>query len=150
MASSDDDNEDDAVVGRGGSMEEDELGKVRFMELLSNCKMSEMILQRTGKVSDAVSKNKKEGNDKNSYRIPQIRVDGLADILKAVDDISPSLQQARKEIEESQSVSFHPGLGELFTPGSKLLCHPAWRESRWAVHVFSHGTPKNSTRQQTK
>lgn len=127
----DDDEEEDGKAtpsaGRG-SIEEDELGKVRFMELLSNCgvyqKVSEMILQRAGRVSDAVSHQRKDGTDSNPYLIPQVRVDGLDEFMQALEDWSPPLAQARKEIEETQTVSFYPGLGELFTPGSKLVCFP--------------------------
>ena len=54
----------------------------------------------------------------------QVRVDGLDEFLQAIETNFPDLEQARKEIEETQSVSFYPGLGELFTPGSKLVCHP--------------------------
>eukprot|EP00934_Nitzschia_sp_Nitz4_P000117 Nitzschia sp. Nitz4//scaffold13_size275219//17585//20152//NITZ4_000837-RA/size275219-processed-gene-0.122-mRNA-1//-1//CDS//3329535903//117//frame0 len=112
----------------GGSMEEDELGKARFMELLSNCgmyqKASEMILQRVTKASDAVRHSSPSGNDQNPYLIPRIRVDGLDDFLQALEDLTPSLAKARQEITETHSVSFYPGLGELFTPGSKLVCFP--------------------------
>jgi hypothetical protein len=114
--------------GISGSIEEDELGKARFMELLSNCgvyqKVSEMILQRAGRVSDAVRQDDRTGNQYNPYRIPQIRVNGLDDFLQALEDLTPALLKARNEIEETQTVSFYPGLGELFTPGSKLVCFP--------------------------
>lgn len=124
----------------GGSIEEDELGKARFMELLSNCgvyqKVSELLLQRAGQVADEVARairNKTanttgDSEDKNVYRIPQIRVDGLEEFLQEIETLFPSLQQARDDIEQSQTVSFYPGLGELFCPGSKLLCYPEGME----------------------
>jgi len=112
----------------GSTIEEDELGKARFMELLSNCgvfqKVSDLLVQRAGRVADAVLNNKADGNIKNPFRIPQLRVDGLDMFLQELETLAPSLQQARDEIKESQTVSFYPGLGELFTPGSKLFCHP--------------------------
>jgi ATPase family associated with various cellular activities (AAA) len=115
--------------GGATSMEEDELGKARFMELLSNCgvyqKVSELILQRTGQVSDAIRRgHNPTGNSHNPYRIPQIHVKGLEAFLQALEDLTPSLSMARNEIKETQTVSFFPGLGELFTPGSKLVCFP--------------------------
>jgi len=136
-----------------GSMEEDELGKTRFMELLSNCgvyqKVSEIILTRAGKVTaeNKAGQNKRHRqqqleqpygdsdddetvvlNDKpinkNPCRIPQVRVDGLEEFLAEIEKIVPALAEARREIDETQMVSFYPGLGELFTPGSKLTCFP--------------------------
>ena len=74
-------------AGVGGAMEEDELGKVRFMELLSNCgvfqKVSELIVKQAGKASELVT-NKSNSSDetKNPYRIPQIHMDGLEAFLK--------------------------------------------------------------------
>jgi DNA replication protein DnaC len=133
--------------GSGGSskkeaqnMEEEELGKVRFMELLSNCgvfqKVSELVLNRVGRVVDQLreAKTKNEpmvgdaGTNKNPFRIPQIRVEGLDEFLAEIERLVPELKQAREEIEQTQSVSFYPGLGELFSPGSKLLCHPEGME----------------------
>ena len=126
-----------------GNLEEDELGKIRFMELLSNCgvfqKVSELILHRVGKIvdqhrneqmggGDGKAESSNGGKGGNYYRIPQIHVDGLDDFLKDVEKLYPDLQQARKEIEETQSVSFYPGLGELFAPGSKLICYPEGME----------------------
>jgi hypothetical protein len=122
----------------GGSIEEEELGKVRFMELLSNCgiyqKVAELVLQRAQKACDAVAAaqnananaiiNNNNNNNNNPFRIPQVRVDGLDDFLNKVETLYPSLQQARDEIQQTQTVSFYPGLGELFCPGSKLLCYP--------------------------
>jgi len=114
--------------GHVGSMEEDELGKARFMELLSNCgvyqKVSELILQRVGQVVDKVSPHE----EKNPYRIPQVRVDGLTEFLAEIEKLVPGLEQARDEIEQVRTVSFYPGLGELFCPGSKLLCYPEGME----------------------
>eukprot|EP00978_Attheya_sp_CCMP212_P042804 scaffold267418_cov47-Attheya_sp.AAC.1 len=122
-----------------GSLEEDELGKIRFMELLSNCgvfqKVAELILQRCGQASDAVAlANKDTHKDThnnsnpnatlNPFRIPQVHVQGLDEFLQEIETQAPSLHQARHEIDTTQTVSFYPGLGELFCPGSKLLCFP--------------------------
>mmetsp|Transcript_29171 Transcript_29171/g.67914 ORF Transcript_29171/g.67914 Transcript_29171/m.67914 type:complete len:812 (-) Transcript_29171:845-3280(-) len=118
-------------AGQNRTLEEDELGKARFMELISNCgvfqKVSELILQRAGKVADRIAENSTvsgDGSNNNPYRIPQVKVEGLEDFLQKIEDLTPSLAQAREEIEKTQSVSFYPGLGELFSPGSKLLCYP--------------------------
>ena len=78
------------------SIEEDELGKARFMELLSNCgvyqKVSELILQRTGQVSDSLRRQghrtNPTGNSHNPYRIPQIQVKGLEAFLQALEDLT--------------------------------------------------------------
>ncbi|KAL3908636.1 MAG: hypothetical protein SGILL_008411 [Bacillariaceae sp.] len=115
-----------------GTLEEDELGKVRFMELLSNCgvyqKVSELVLQRVGKVADFAAENEDPNGNYNAWRIPQVRVEGLDEYLLKIEELTPALKQAREEIETHQTVSFYPGLGELFTPGSKLLCHPEGME----------------------
>lgn len=119
------------------SIEEDELGKARFMELLSNCgvyqKVSEILLQRAARISDLITQGVKDGtvdtyNENNFYRVPQVHVEGLEDFLQEIDKLVPLLKQARAEIEETQAVSFYPGLGELFHPGSKLICHPEGME----------------------
>lgn len=106
------------LVSTRASMEEDELGKVRFMELLSNCgvyqKVSELILQNVG-------------NGVSAKPI-MIVVDGLDTFLDAIEKQVPSIAAAREEIEFSQTVSFYPGLGELFNPGSKLVCFPEGME----------------------
>jgi hypothetical protein len=116
----------------GGSIEEDELGKSRFMELLSNCgvyqKVSELILKRAGLAHERVTSNEKADTKPNPYQIPQVRVDGLDDFLEELEKLNPSLQEARNDIQETQTVSFNPGLGELFTPGAKLVCHPEGME----------------------
>uniref|UniRef100_A0A6S8JUK5 AAA+ ATPase domain-containing protein n=1 Tax=Amphora coffeiformis TaxID=265554 RepID=A0A6S8JUK5_9STRA len=146
--------------GGSSSLEEDELGKVRFMELLSNCgvyqKVAEMILQRVGQVQDEMANKPQaiddddndddddDGNDTptprqtsshnkmdrshNPLGIPQIKVDALDQFLETIETLYPALQQARDEIRESLTVSFYPGLGELFSPGSQLLCHPEGME----------------------
>jgi len=119
------------------TFEEEELGKCRFMELLSNCgvyqKVSELVLRRTGQVLDLVkqSEKKRDGkhdNNENPFLTPQVRVEGLEDFLAAIEAHCPELEQARKEIADTQTVSFYPGLGELFDPGSKLVCHPEGME----------------------
>eukprot|EP00980_Cylindrotheca_fusiformis_P021708 scaffold8535_cov132-Cylindrotheca_fusiformis.AAC.16 len=109
----------------GGSIEEDELGKVRFMELLSNC---ELILKRSGVAHERVANNTKTADNNNPYYIPQVRVEGLDEFLEELEKLNPSLKKARDEIVETQTVSFYPGLGELFTPGAKLVCHPEGME----------------------
>lgn len=121
--------------GGGGSIEEDELGKARFMELLSNCgvyqKASELILAACNRASDDVAHGNRSGggdDDENPYRIPQVRVEGLSDFLAAVEERTPALAAARDEIATSSNVSFHPGLGELFHPGSRLVCFPEGME----------------------
>ena len=121
--------DDDDDGGPPTPLEEDELGKARFMELLSNVgvhrRVSEMILQRAAMARDAiVRRDEPTGNGNNPHRIPQIKVDGLDDFLRALEDLTPALRIAREEIERTQTVSFYPGLGELFTPGSKLVCYP--------------------------
>eukprot|EP00985_Skeletonema_marinoi_P024880 scaffold17737_cov108-Skeletonema_marinoi.AAC.2 len=105
---------------RGGTIEEDELGKTRFMELLSNCgvyqKISELIIQRCNAVSDRVAMRNKgaaaaAGGDDDRLCIPKVTVDGLSDFLQTIEDLVPSLNLAREEIKNTQSVSFHPVLG---------------------------------------
>mmetsp|Transcript_58525 Transcript_58525/g.143179 ORF Transcript_58525/g.143179 Transcript_58525/m.143179 type:complete len:877 (+) Transcript_58525:96-2726(+) len=116
------------------TLEEDEFGKARFMELLSNCgvyqKVSELVLSRTSEVTQDIKHDTPTGDDKtkNPFRIPQIHVDGLDNFLEMVDELEPALKVARDEIANTQSVSFYPGLGELFCPGSKLLCYPEGME----------------------
>ena len=115
-----------------GTIEEDELGKSRFMELLSNCgvyqQISEMIIQRCNAVSDGFANMKRVGNNGDRVCIPKVSVDGLADFLQTIEDLVPSLAVAREEIKNTQSVSFYPGLGELFSPGAKLVCYPEGME----------------------
>lgn len=127
------------------TFEEEEIGKTRFMELLSNCGIcqlvSELLLKRSGQVFDAMKKqqqqqattnktkqNQHQHNNKNPYRIPQIHVYELQEFLQSIDTYFPELEKARQEIYKEQSVSFYPGLGELFCPGSKLICHPEGME----------------------
>mmetsp|Transcript_29693 Transcript_29693/g.59406 ORF Transcript_29693/g.59406 Transcript_29693/m.59406 type:complete len:867 (-) Transcript_29693:53-2653(-) len=121
------------IVGRGGSIEEDELSKTRFMELLSNCgvyqKVSELIISRCNNATDIVAKGRSDGNtQQNPYHIPQVRVQGLAAFLNKIEEMCPALGVARDEIRNTQTVSFHPGLGELFSPGAKLICFPEGME----------------------
>lgn len=101
-----------------GLFEEDELAKTRFMELLSNCgvyqKVSELILQQCARAPMS--------------QVPQVRVDALEEFLSHIEQHAPSLQLARNEISQTSSVSFYPGLGELFTPGSQLTCYPGGME----------------------
>ena len=143
------------------ALEEDELGKARFMELLSNCgvyqKVSELVLTRAGQVAAALDSKPPapQGNDDNPYLIPQIVVEGLDNFLEEIERLNPSLQQARDEIESTQTVSFYPGLGELFCPGSKLLVHPDGMEGSplgcslvqsWYVEEINQATNKMKRR----
>ncbi|KAL7542307.1 hypothetical protein ACHAWF_007148, partial [Thalassiosira exigua] len=121
--------------GGGGTMEESELGKCRFLELISNCgvcqEVSEMILKRCHEASDGASgvdAGSGEGAGGNPRRIPTVRVDGLDDFLSAIEELVPALSEAREEMSETQSVSFRPGLGELFAPGAPLVCFPEGTE----------------------
>lgn len=91
-------------------------------------KVSELILKRAGACHDRVANNNKGGDKNNPYQIPQVHVDGLDEFLEGLEKLYPSLQKSRDEIEETQTVSFYPGLGELFTPGAKLVCHPEGME----------------------
>jgi len=133
------------VDHKSHALEEDELGKARFMELLSNCgvyqKVSELILTRAGKVAAALEAKPSPvptGNSDNPFQIPQVKVDGLDAFLQEVERLNPSLQTAREEIQESQTVSFYPGLGELFCPGSRLLCYPEGMEGSPLVSVHNY------------
>jgi hypothetical protein len=120
---------DPSVIFPAGTLEEDELGKMRFMELLSNCgvyqKVSDLILQQCARVG---SSGCAPDEPNQSPLIPQVRVDGLDDFLSEVERLSPVLEQAREEIRSNATVSFFPGLGEHFTPGSKLTCFPSGME----------------------
>jgi hypothetical protein len=125
--------EDDAITMMQSSvLEEDELSKSRFMELLSSCgvyqPVTELILTQCHNASELVRKKMKNGHDNNPYLVPNIRVEGLTEFLQEIEALVPSLAGARSEIEETQTVSFHPGLGELFTPASKLICYPEGME----------------------
>ena len=115
-----------------GVIEEDELSKTRFMELLSSCgvyqSVSEMILRQCHNASELARTRTEKGNESNPYLVPQIKVEGLIQFLDEIENLVPALAFARAEIEETQAVSFHPGLGELFTPGSKLICYPEGME----------------------
>ncbi len=119
--------------GGGGTIEEDELGKTRFMELLSNCgvyqKISELIIQRCNDVSDRVAANNRMATrEDQNICVPKVLVDGLSEFLQTIEGLVPALANAREEIKNTQSVSFHPGLGELFSPGAKLVCYPEGME----------------------
>jgi len=119
---------EDDEVPPPGALEEDELGKTRFMELLSNCgvyqKVSELVLHVAGQTHHDLMEQRKTGNNNKVIRIPQVDVEQLDEFLETLDTLVPELARSRKEIEETQSVSFYPGLGEFFTPGSKILCFP--------------------------
>jgi len=120
-------------------MEEEELGKTRFLELLSNGGVARKVVEILLKeIAKAIDDNKKISNttdissiDGNSSSITttiKVAIDGLDEFLSAIEEAVPELQVARTEIETSQSVSFYPGLGELFCPGSKLVCYPEGME----------------------
>ena len=138
-----------------GVLEDDELSKIRFMELLSSCgvyqSVSEMILKQCHTASELARTRSKKGNQNNPYLVPQIRVEGLTQFLDEIENLVPALALARAEIEETQAVSFHPGLGELFTPGSKLICYPEGMEGTplgvstvqsWYDEEINHATNK--------
>ena len=103
-------------IQRKDALEDTELQKTRFMELVSNCgvaqALSSLLLKETAKASVSGS------------TAPQVIVEGLDDFLQEVEKQTPALEKARQEIHQTQTVSFFPGLGELFSPGSKLICHP--------------------------
>jgi hypothetical protein len=125
--------EDDTPIAmQSSALEEEELSKCRFMELLSSCgvyqPVLELILTQCHNASELVRKKMKNGHDNNPYLVPQIRVEGLTDFLQEIEALVPALAAARSEMEETQTVSFHPGLGELFLPGSKLICYPEGME----------------------
>jgi hypothetical protein len=103
------------------SVEEDELGKTRFMELLSNCGIFQ-------KVSELILKQAAQQRQPHGIPPPQVYVDALDEFLAMIEHQTPSLQMARDEIRNTQTVSFFPGLGELFRPGSKLVCFPEGME----------------------
>lgn len=97
----------------GGTIEEDELSKTRFMELLSNCgvyqKISELILQCCNDTKQMIMEEVGEGGRGKKIHVPQVKVDGLLEFLQKIEELSPSLAMAREEIKNTQSVSFHPG-----------------------------------------
>jgi len=159
------------------AIEEDELGKARFMELLSNCgvyqKVLELLLTRAGQVAAALEAKPSSSSaaaaavsaaslttagareDNNPFLIPQVVVEGLDDFLAEIEKRTPALQQARDEIETTQTVSFYPGLGELFCPGSKLLVCADGMEGRtlggslvqsWYVEELNKATNKMKRR----
>jgi len=95
---------------RLSTLSEDALPKMRFMELISNCG----VFQR---VSELILKNLRQES-------LQVQVEGLDEFLQEIEKQNPSLQAARDEINNQQTVNFYPGLGELYSPGTKVLCHP--------------------------
>lgn len=99
-----------------GTIEEDELSKTRFMELLSNCgvyqKISELILQCCNDTKQKIMETGGGGGGGSvgkKIHVPQVKVDGLLEFLQKIEELSPSLAVAREEIRNTQSVSFHPG-----------------------------------------
>jgi hypothetical protein len=116
-------------LSSSGTLEEDELGKTRFMELLSNCgvyqKVSELVLQQCARFCD---RRRHQDDPSRPLLVPQVRVHGLEDFLGEIERLVPALQQAREEIKSTGTVSFFPGLGEHFAPGSKLTCFPTGME----------------------
>ena len=108
-------------------MEEEELGKTRFLELLSNGGVARKVVEILLKeIAKAIDDNKKSTD--GSSTIVKVAIDGLDEFLAAIESAVPELAVARSEIETTQSVSFYPGLGELFCPGSKLVCYPEGME----------------------
>jgi hypothetical protein len=116
-------------------MEEEELGKTRFLELLSNGgvarKVVEILLKEIAKAIDDnknMSSTDVSSIDGSIITTIRVAIDGLDEFLLAIEEAVPELEVARTEIETTQSVSFYPGLGELFCPGSKLVCYPEGME----------------------
>lgn len=105
------------------SLEEDELHKTRFMELISSCgvsqKVSELLLKECGSATES---------SETPSAAPQVEVEHLSEFLQEIDRLTPSLAAARHEIESKQTVSFFPGLGELFSPGSRVVSFPEGME----------------------
>uniref|UniRef100_A0A7S0F7J8 AAA+ ATPase domain-containing protein n=1 Tax=Pseudo-nitzschia arenysensis TaxID=697910 RepID=A0A7S0F7J8_9STRA len=108
-------------------MEEEELGKTRFLELLSNGGVARKVVEILLKeIAKAIDDNKKSTD--GMITTIEVAIDGLDDFLFKIEEAVPELAVARTEIETTQSVSFYPGLGELFCPGSKLVCYPEGME----------------------
>ncbi len=108
-------------------MEEEELGKTRFLELLSNGGVARKVVEILLKeIAKAIDDNKKSTD--GIITTIKVSIDGLDDFLSKIEEAVPELAVARTEIETTQSVSFYPGLGELFCPGSKLVCYPEGME----------------------
>ena len=109
-------------------MEEEELGQTRFLELLSNGGVARKVVEILLKeIAKAIDDNKKSTND-NTIATIKVAIDGLNEFLSKIEEVVPELSVARTEIDTTQSVSFYPGLGELFCPGSKLVCYPEGME----------------------
>jgi len=142
-------------LARANPLEEEELGKTRFIELLSNGgvarKVVEMLLKEmTGTLDDMdrYSKN-------NHTSVLAVRINGLDELLATIEKAVPQLKTARQEIKTSHSVSFYPGLGELFCPGSKLVCYPEGMEGSplgcscvqsWYSEDYNQATGKTKKR----
>ena len=117
-------------------LEETELGKTRFMELLSGTgvyqKVSELILQQAGKVADYYTAAAKAtdiaATENKKGPVIRVCVEQLDELLVEIERLEPSLARARTEITQTAQVSFYPGLGELFCPGSMLVSHPVGME----------------------
>lgn len=87
--------------------EESSLRQMRFMELLSNCGVYQQVL-------DLLLKNP----------TASVEVDGLDDFLAKIESLEPQLRSSTTPPAAADTISFFPGIGELYTPGTKLLCHP--------------------------
>jgi len=134
-------------------MEEEELNKTRFLELLSNGGVARKVVEILLKeIAKAIDDNKKADGSKTTAKVA---IDGLDDCLEAIENACPELKVARNEIETTQSVSFYPGLGELFCPGSKLVCYPDGMEGSplgcscvqsWYSEDFNQATGKTKRR----
>ena len=137
-------------------LEEEELGKTRFLELLSNGGVArtvvELLLTEMARALDhpkPSSGSDDHNNDEDDRSPLAVSIAGLDDLLEAIEGAVPELAAARAEIEGTQSVSFYPGLGELFGPGAKLVCYPEGMEGSplgvscvqsWYAEDHNHAT----------
>jgi len=99
--------------------EEEEWNKTRFIELLSNGGVARKVVEL---LLAATTTTTTEQQQQQQQRV--VSIDGLDDFLDTIESVVPALAVARNEIDKFQSVSFYPGLGELFRPGSQLVCYP--------------------------
>lgn len=92
------------------SIDETKLAKTRFLELLSNCGVYQSVL-------DSIILHSA------STKVTVV-VKSLEEFLLAVEENTPTLKESRSLIETTGTTKFYPGLGELFLPGTKIVCFP--------------------------
>mmetsp|Transcript_47093 Transcript_47093/g.53493 ORF Transcript_47093/g.53493 Transcript_47093/m.53493 type:complete len:1005 (-) Transcript_47093:204-3218(-) len=105
--------------------DEEVYSKTRFMELISNYgsgvlarQVIDLLLKETTKAADRYQKVKSTG-------VVWVTIPGLKKLLHIVEETCRlQFETARHEIQQLESVSFYPGLGELFCPGSRLITYP--------------------------